>query len=251
MKKILITVLCIIMLFITIIQIRNTFALYKAEVTGEIQSLLGVWSIKINETDISSGGTDVKFNITEDYLHFTETSNVAEGFIAPGSEGYFEVLIDATETDVAVRYDIKIDDVATIKIGEDTSDLDEKIVLKVTGVEDVFEKDGEIDTTTEHINYIDVDNKTVSGVIPINIIESKYKDKVRVYFKWINDDNNNIVDTMLGNGKIGNRIGYSFGSNRINSALIERTEAPKIVVPVSLVVTQYMGESLEMQVATP
>lgn len=250
MKKILITILCVIMLFITIIQIRNTFALYKTEVTGETQSLLGVWSIKINETDISSGATDIKFNITEDYLHFTETSNVAEGYIAPGSEGYFEILIDAIENDVAVKYDIKISDVASIKIGEQTADLEEKIALKVTGVEDVFEKDGEIDTTTEHINYLDVEHQTVSGVIPISVIESGYKDRVKVYFKWINDDNNNVVDTMLGNGQIGNKIGYSFGNNDINTALINRTESPKITVPVSVRVTQYMGETLT-PVATP
>ena len=118
MKKIL-TILFMIMLFITVIQFRSTYALYKTNITSEYESLLGVWSIKVNGTDISSGNADIIFDLTDEYLHFEESEFVYGDFIAPGSEGCFDILIEPTNTDVSVRYNMRFPEVTSLKVGED------------------------------------------------------------------------------------------------------------------------------------
>ena len=47
MKKLL-TILLLIMLIISLLQIANMYALYKQENQGDYSNLLGVWSIKVN-----------------------------------------------------------------------------------------------------------------------------------------------------------------------------------------------------------
>ena len=51
MKKIL-SILLVIMLIITFVQIRNMYALYKDELSGEYETSLGKWNVKVNGTDI-------------------------------------------------------------------------------------------------------------------------------------------------------------------------------------------------------
>lgn len=249
MKKI-ITILFIIMLLLTIVQIRNTYALYKAQISGDYQSLLGVWSVKVNNTDLSSGNADMTFEITDDYVHFVENEYVYGNSIAPGSEGYFDILIDPTGSDVSVRYNIHIGDSIKIRVDEEIFQSEVDIPIEVINVEDTFVKGEEIDSDTEHINYVDLSNNTASGVIPLSVIEEGYSGRVRVYFKWIDDETKNSLDTMLGNDEIGTNLGLSTGSNEIDAALIDSEAQPSIVLSVDLELVQYMGEELA-PVTTP
>lgn len=57
MKKLL-TILVLIMLIISFFQITKMYALYKEKLEGEYSTSLGKWQIKVNETDIISGGYD-------------------------------------------------------------------------------------------------------------------------------------------------------------------------------------------------
>lgn len=57
MKKLL-TILVLIMLIISFFQITKMYALYKEQLEGEYNTSLGKWQIKVNETDIISGGYD-------------------------------------------------------------------------------------------------------------------------------------------------------------------------------------------------
>lgn len=257
MKKI-ITILFIIMIFITLIQIGNTYALYKAEITGEFQNLLGVWKIKVNQTDLSSGNADMTFEITDEYLHFEESENVDANYIAPGSEGFFDILIDPSGTDVSVRYNVQITAAGKIKIGETDYDIPGGIPLEITGVEDTFIKivDSEevIDDETERINFIDLDTKTVSGVIPLSVIENGFSDRIRVSFKWVDSVDSDNLDTLLGNSELGTEYGFTTGDTTLDTALSDDTDSdtrPTIVIPVSLELIQYMGEEFDTQITTP
>ncbi len=57
MKKLL-TILVLIMLIISFFQITNMYALYKEQIEKEYNTALGAWKIKVNETDVVSGGYD-------------------------------------------------------------------------------------------------------------------------------------------------------------------------------------------------
>lgn len=220
MKKLL-TILFIIMLLITVIQIRNVYALYKNSLSDIYKTLLGVWSVKVNETDLSSGEANLSFEITEDYLKYNESNVVAANCVAPGTGGYFDILIDPTNTDVAVKYEITVGDITTMKVGGNSQPAT-NIDFHLTSVEDSFEKGAQKDTTTEHINKISDDYKSLSGVIPLNVIQNEYQDRVRVYFEWSNNEANNTNDTNLGT----------------------KTEQVELIIPVNLKLTQYMGEAL-------
>lgn len=251
MKKI-ITILFMIMLLLTIFQIRDTYALYKAEITGELQTLLGVWSVRVNETDISSGNADMTFEITDAYLHFEENEFVDGNVIAPGSEAYFDIFIDATNTDVSVRYNLQIADKASIKIGEEIEELENGFKIELVGIEETFENGEDIDTTTEHINFVDIENGKVSGVLPLSVIENGYKSRVRVRLKWVNDDteSQNKIDTLFANAELGNKLGYTTGNNDIDTMLLNNETQPSIVIPVQLELIQYMGEEIT-SITTP
>ena len=242
MKRIL-TILFIIMLFITIIQFRSTYALYRTQKTEEMQLKLGVWSVKVNETDLSSGAADLILDITEDHLYFEESEDIDSNYIGPGSIGYFDMLIDPTNTEVSIKYGVQMNDWAKIKISDSELELPTPIPMEIIGIEEVFIKDSEIDTTTEHSTHFDEETKSVFGIIPLSVIEAGYKAKVRVKFKWIFDGNDEF-DTMLGNPQLGKEYGYSTGSNEVDEALVESDEQSKIVIPIRLQLTQYMGEDI-------
>lgn len=81
MKKIL-TILLLIMLIISLFQITNMYALYKEKIEGNYSNLLGVWSIKVNGVDISSGGEKQTFDMSEDNLTYLDSATVKTGKFA-------------------------------------------------------------------------------------------------------------------------------------------------------------------------
>ena len=55
MKKLL-TILVLIMLIISFFQITSMYALYREQLQDEYSTLLGLWTIKVNESDVTAGG---------------------------------------------------------------------------------------------------------------------------------------------------------------------------------------------------
>lgn len=206
MKKLL-TILLLIMLIISLLQIANMYALYKQENQGDYSNLLGVWSIKVNGADISSGDQNLTFNMTEDNLIYLDSARVKSQKMAPGTQACFEIIIDPTNTDVSVIYqlDMQFEQLTT--------------KMKLVKVENWFQKSG----NEEKIENIDISTNLVSNthkaVIPISKINDKYLNHVKLYFEWINDENNNAVDSEIG-----------------------QTENAKISVPLKINLKQYTGE---------
>ncbi len=206
MKKLL-TILLLIMLIISLLQIANMYALYKQENQGDYSNLLGVWSIKVNGADISSGDQNLTFNMTEDNLIYLDSARVKSQKMAPGTQAYFEIIIDPTNTDVSVIYqlDMQFEQLTT--------------KMKLVKVENWFQKSG----NEEKIENTDIStnlaSNTYKAVIPISKINDKYLNHVKLYFEWINDENNNAVDSEIG-----------------------QTENAKISVPLKINLKQYTGE---------
>lgn len=205
MKKLL-TILVLIMLIISLFQIANMYALYKEQIQGDYTNLLGVWAIKVNGVDISSGGQNLTFTMTEDNLTYLNSANVKDGKIAPGTQACFEIIIDPTNTDVSILYtiDIKFNEITVAN-------------MNLVRVENYFQKEGETEQVTNEEIY--TSGELHKAVIPINTINDKYMNHVKLYFEWTNVEENNETDSILGS-----------------------TESAKISVPLEINLKQYTGE---------
>lgn len=106
MKKNVLTILCIISICITVITIGVTYSKYVDEATGTVENNVARWNIKLNNTDITNGNT---YNFVINNIAINGNQNVAEGKIAPGMSGYFDINIDPSNTDVSVKYELTID----------------------------------------------------------------------------------------------------------------------------------------------
>ena len=205
MKKLL-TILVLIMLIITFFQIANMYALYKEQLQSDYTSLLGIWAIKVNGIDISSGGQNLTFTMTEDNLQYMNSANVKDGKIAPGRQACFEIIIDPTNTDVSILYTLNI------KLSEIT-----EAQMNLVKVENYFQKDGETEQVTNEAIY--TGQESHEAVIPIGTINEKYLNHIKLYFEWVDAEENNGTDSVIG-----------------------ATENAKISVPLEINLKQYTGE---------
>lgn len=207
MKKLL-TILVLIMLIVSLFQVANMYALYKEQLESEYTNLLGVWAIKVNGSDISSGEENLTFTMTEDNLTYLENTKIKDNKIAPGRQVCFEIIIDPTNTDVSILYtlNIKLSEILSAK-------------LNLVKVENYFQKDGEVEQVNNDKIFTDIE--THQAVIPINTINEKYKNHIKLYLEWTNDETRNESDSELGG-----------------------TENAKISVPLELNLKQYTGEEI-------
>ena len=92
-KKILVAAILVLLLAVCF----GTYAIYRAtgNATGSIKA--AAWSVKVNGTDIAS--TNYTFGV--DDIHWTTLTGYNHT-IAPGSEGYIEIPVDATGSEVDV-----------------------------------------------------------------------------------------------------------------------------------------------------
>lgn len=214
MKKLL-TILVLIMLIISFFQITSMYALYKEQIQGEYNTLLGAWEIKVNEKDITTSGQVETFTIADDQLGYVTSDYIQAGKIAPGGQAYFDIVIDPSNTDVSIVYTIDIDTDAT---SSTNTDLELVNAIELVKCENYFGQgdDGQTNKTTSDTSY--KDGNSYTSIIPINMITQGYKNYVRVYFEWKAEVNNE-EDTALG-----------------------ETQNSKLTIPLKINLKQYTGE---------
>ena len=90
--------------FLCILKLHDTYAKYTSAVNETTDISIARWRILVNDFDIRSNST------TENLITpvFSGNSNIASGVIAPTAEGYFDVVIDATGTDLSFAYTISV-----------------------------------------------------------------------------------------------------------------------------------------------
>lgn len=90
--------------FLCILTLQDTYAKYTSAVNETTDISIARWRILVNDFDIRSNST------TENLITpvFAGNSNIASGVIAPTAEGYFDVVIDATGTDLSFAYTISV-----------------------------------------------------------------------------------------------------------------------------------------------
>lgn len=172
-KKRFILFLAIASLFFSMNMVQKTYAKYVTTSNGEANLNIARWDIVVNDEHIKNK-EELSADITPQYV---ENPNVAEGVIAPGSIGYFDITIDPTNTDVSFDFEISIDN-------EESDVTDLKLLKYYIDSEDNI-KDAE-------------ENEVISDSININDKKAK---TVRIYVIWdesINETMDNIKDSEVG-----------------------------------------------------
>ena len=159
-KKILVFLL---LFLICLFLFQEAYAKYRKFATVNVNNTVANWNIKINNEDIRNK-TTLTNNITPT---INSNANVNDNVLAPGSSGYFDVTIDATNADVSFTYEITIDS------------------LNASTIEDL---DINSYAVNDFTNVQTISNGVVSGTITHNTPSTV----VRVFFSWIDDG----TDTM-------------------------------------------------------
>ncbi len=108
-KKVILLVVLSILLCLFFVQ--ESFAKYITEANETANMSIARWKILVNNEDIRDENT---VNAVINPV-FPGNDNIAENIIAPTSEGYFDLIIDAREADVSFKYKI------TLSVNEDSS----------------------------------------------------------------------------------------------------------------------------------
>lgn len=179
MKKI-INLTCIIMTIVTLIIISSTYAKYVSEAFGEFSKEVNhKWKIKVNTLDISNPSEETYVFTAKD-AGYVDSDTTTVDKIAPGTSAYFDVEIDPTGTEVAIRYDI-------------TLDVDGKLSdsLVFSSAED----------TISSQDLIKTGESTYTGTISLTNVLAGTKSNARLYVTWENNEANNEQDTIEGTTK--------------------------------------------------
>lgn len=170
MKNKIIYIVCAIMIFISIYEIKNTYGLFESKKEIDIDKSVAKWNIYINDNNLNTTET-----FTIDNFTFQETDTVAKDKIAPGILGWFDILIDARDTQVSIIYEITFDFTSL------PSNITVEKIEEINGRE-----------------IIKTGPNTYSNYITLEDINDNLKDTIRVYIKWNNDEENNENDTNIG-----------------------------------------------------
>lgn len=157
---------------ISIFFFREAYSLFESNRVNRSDLNIATWQVKIND-DIISGSTS---EFTIDAINWQQSTEVKEGKAAPGTTGYFDIIIDPNETETSIRYDITFDftnldsDQFTI---DEIAEIDDKPIVRT----------GEF---------------TYSNIITLDEINNNETNTIRVYLTWVNNENNNEKDSELG-----------------------------------------------------
>lgn len=144
----------------------NTYSKYRKQVAAKGEATVARWLIKVNTEDIK-GKTELTNNITPVW---DANSYVKDELIAPGSTGYFEITIDATNVDVDFNYEIE-------NLNDSSAALPDLIITsyQING--------GENTTTTGNKITGEITKNTASTVI-------------KAYIKWDDDPATQTMDNQ-------------------------------------------------------
>jgi len=161
----------VIVLFLTAYTISDSFSLFESQKDTIVNNDVGSWRIKVNDNLINE---ETGFTINN--VQVEGDSNTREDYFAPGTEGYFDVIIDPNDTEVSIYYELVC-----------RSDLILNPQITLTRIEKLVQDD-----------LVLVAPMTYAGVIPLSDIENGATVTIRFYVTWENNDNNNEIDSLYG-----------------------------------------------------
>lgn len=179
-KKYILLLLSFISLYVTICLATETYAKYVSNATSTSSTSIARWRILVNDEDITTGATSTSL-ITP---VFPGSTNISSNVIAPNAEGYFDLVLDATNVDVSFRYEI------TVEPNED-SPVTELVATR-------YQINGE-----EAIDF-EEDENTLEGSMTLNSTDRTLN--IRVYIKW-DDSLNLMTNAQDTNTTVGDQAG--------------------------------------------
>ena len=171
-----IEILCVISLIITIFSIQRTYARYFEQVDTTYNTNIKRWLVKVNDKIVHEEET--LNEVMEPII--VENENVNPDILVPGQTGYFEMLIDYTDVDVAFEYEFTMEQLNETPL-DDFEIYGYEVWDVVDGVNTVIE-------TTE--------TSEIKGVIdPTTEFNSagEKKREIRILFRW-NDGEGSTMD---------------------------------------------------------
>lgn len=169
-KKIVLILICCILLASLLLFINMIYAKYKTEVSAKASISISRWDVKVNDNSIKNN-QDISSTITP---VFPGNEYIASNIIAPTAEGYFDLFLDYTATDVAFKYEINVSP------NEESAVKD----LVTTGYS---VDDG------EKIEFSEF-NSPISETVNLSN-ENKTK-KIRIYIVWNDDPDTSSMDNL-------------------------------------------------------
>lgn len=163
-------ILSIILVFITIYIIRDTYGLFESKNKMIMDSNIAKWNVLINGLDIKSGN-----NFIVDTINIENSNDVLDGKIAPGGRGYFDIVINPTNTETSILYSVTFDFSKLIS------------VFTIDKIEEITSG-----------NLIRTGENTYSKVITLDEIKNEVINTIRVYIKWDNIEDKNEEDSKVG-----------------------------------------------------
>ncbi len=166
-KKIVLLIAIVSLLF-TVLTIQDTYAKYTSSVSSSTNISIARWKILVNSFDIKNELTTGSL-ITP---VFEGSSYIAGDVIAPTATGYFDVVIDSTETDVAFTY-----------------------TMSISNAQDSLVTDLEIDRCLLNGSQVPLTNGQITGSIRLT---DNQTNTIRVYIRWKDGSGetmNNAADT--------------------------------------------------------
>lgn len=99
-KKIVLVIIALIAIILSFIG-GNAYAKYKSSVTGHGTAEIASWSFKVNDKEDKIQTISLKSTVDNETL--------VDNKIAPGTQGNFQIKLDATDSDVGIDYLIKFE----------------------------------------------------------------------------------------------------------------------------------------------
>ena len=164
-KKYLLLALTMCSIMICFCLIDETYAKYLSTADSTTIAPIARWKVLVNNHDITLGSTSSSI-ITP---VFPGSDNISADVLAPNAEGYFDIVIDASNVDVSFSY--------TIQTG-----VNEESALTELIVTGYSVNDGEVIPVTDQKDLIKGD---------IDLSERNQNTTIRVFLKW--DDSLNIM----------------------------------------------------------
>ena len=171
-------ILLAIVLVAAVTVIGGTYSRYISNATVNTTVDIAKWSIKLNGTDISTEPTTKQVELTYEANEFVKDTT-----IAPGTKGTFDIVLDPTDSEVAIDYLLNIDTANISGIASNGANI------AITGAKYVI--DGQAEASATITNDTITINEGLADVLADN------KVTISVTIEW-QDNDSNAADTVIG-----------------------------------------------------
>lgn len=173
-----IAVLGLFALLVTTLVVVKTYALFETNGNANKELSIAAWTITLNDVDVTESRTITLNDFT--YVNGTHTQ---ANYFAPGSQAYFDLVIDATAAQVSVQYTLTIDD------------------TEISEYPNIYFTITDVATNTQ------INNSEYTGVIPLNSQDRTRT--LRINLVWDNASQYDASDTSL----IGETLAFAVNAN--------------------------------------